>query len=55
MAFLASLIGASLPITGFLVWYGRKFKKKSKKPGKSLAKQADTVPSKSAEKLLVEI
>ena len=28
MAFLASLIGASLPITGFLVWYGRKFKKK---------------------------
>lgn len=28
MAFLASLIGASLPITGFLIWYGRKFKKK---------------------------
>ena len=55
MAFLASLIGASLPITGFLVWYGRKFKKKSKKPGKSLAKQPDTVPSKSAEQLLVEI
>ena len=25
LAFLASLIGASLPITGFLVWYGRKF------------------------------
>lgn len=28
MAFLAALIGASLPVTGFLVWYGRKFKKK---------------------------
>ena len=28
LAFLASLIGASLPVTGFLVWYGRKFKKK---------------------------
>ncbi|RZM27949.1 MAG: PepSY domain-containing protein [Pedobacter sp.] len=28
LAFLASLIGASLPITGFLIWYGRKFKKK---------------------------
>lgn len=31
MAFLASLIGASLPITGFLIWYGRKFKKKGGK------------------------
>lgn len=31
LAFLASLIGASLPITGFLVWYGRKFKKKKPK------------------------
>lgn len=31
LAFLASLIGASLPITGFLIWYGRKFKKKKKK------------------------
>jgi uncharacterized iron-regulated membrane protein len=29
LAFLASLIGASLPITGFLIWYGRKFKKKN--------------------------
>lgn len=27
LAFLASLIGASLPITGFLIWYGRKFKR----------------------------
>jgi len=55
MAFLASLIGASLPITGFLVWYGRKFKKKSKKPGKSLAKQPEAIPSRPAEKLLAEI
>lgn len=31
LAFLASLIGASLPVTGFLVWYGRKFKKKAKR------------------------
>lgn len=31
LAFLASLIGASLPITGYLIWYGRKFKKKGKK------------------------
>ena len=31
LAFLASLIGASLPITGFLIWYGRKFKKKKGK------------------------
>ncbi|WP_293307380.1 PepSY-associated TM helix domain-containing protein [Pedobacter sp. UBA5917] len=31
MAFLASLVGASLPITGFLIWYGRKFKKKPAK------------------------
>lgn len=32
LAFLASLIVASLPITGFLVWYGRKYKKKKPKP-----------------------
>ncbi|MVN91785.1 PepSY-associated TM helix domain-containing protein [Mucilaginibacter aquatilis] len=33
LAFFASLIGASLPVTGFLVWYNRKFKKKGdKKP-----------------------
>ncbi|WP_439483134.1 PepSY-associated TM helix domain-containing protein [Cyclobacterium plantarum] len=34
LAFLLSLIIASLPITGFLLWYGRKVKaKKDKKPG----------------------
>ena len=31
LAFLATLIGASFPITGFVIWYGRKFKKKKKK------------------------
>ncbi|WP_017256819.1 PepSY-associated TM helix domain-containing protein [Pedobacter arcticus] len=30
LAFLASLIGASLPITGFLVWWGRKYGKNRK-------------------------
>ncbi|WP_276089089.1 PepSY-associated TM helix domain-containing protein [Pedobacter sp. JY14-1] len=49
LAFLASLIGASLPITGFLIWYGRKFKKKKgdKKGGGSsvgnVAKRAGMV------------
>ncbi|SDG75470.1 Uncharacterized iron-regulated membrane protein [Pedobacter terrae] len=53
LAFLASLIGASLPITGFLVWYGRKFKKK--KPGKILAKQPANSSPEPAEQLLVKI
>lgn len=53
LAFLASLIGASLPITGFLVWYGRKFKKK--KPGKILAKQPANISKEPAEQLLVKI
>ncbi|OZI05790.1 peptidase [Siphonobacter sp. BAB-5385] len=37
MAFFASLIGASLPITGFLIWWGRRNKKKpvGKTPGRS--------------------
>lgn len=30
IAFLASLISASLPVTGFIIWYGKKFKKKKK-------------------------
>ena len=29
LAFIASLVCASLPVTGFLVWYGRNFKKSS--------------------------
>ncbi len=31
MAFLASFTVASLPVTGFLMWYGRNFKKKKKR------------------------
>lgn len=35
LAFLSSLIGASLPVTGFLIWWGRKgFGKKGKKDKK---------------------
>lgn len=41
MAFLASLIGASLPITGFLIWYGRKFKKKKNKSDSNLNSNKD--------------
>ncbi|MBS7565977.1 PepSY domain-containing protein [Mucilaginibacter sp. Bleaf8] len=33
LAFFASLIGASLPITGFLVWWGKRNKKSRKAPG----------------------
>ncbi|WP_406827034.1 PepSY-associated TM helix domain-containing protein [Pedobacter sp. KACC 23697] len=42
MAFLASLIGASLPITGFLIWYGRKFKKKTTKKVPVLTEEGNT-------------
>lgn len=43
LAFLASLIGASLPITGFIIWYNRKFSKKGKKKEKEpLAKTNST-------------
>jgi len=31
LAFFASLIAASLPITGVIIWWGRKFKKEKKK------------------------
>ncbi len=42
LAFLASLIGASLPVTGFLIWYNRKFKKKGKnKEGNVVSRRAD--------------
>ncbi|MNY32150.1 hypothetical protein D3C86_1663500 [compost metagenome] len=44
LAFFASLIGASLPITGFLIWWGKRKKKpknntvgKSKSPVKKAA------------------
>ncbi|MCL6217843.1 PepSY-associated TM helix domain-containing protein [Zunongwangia pacifica] len=32
IAFLCSLFVAALPITGFYIWYGRKFKKPKRKP-----------------------
>ncbi|MCK8495750.1 PepSY domain-containing protein [Spirosoma sp. RP8] len=42
LAFFASLIGASLPVTGFIIWWGKKKRgtKKGKK-SKSQAKQVD--------------
>jgi uncharacterized iron-regulated membrane protein len=33
MAFFASLIAASLPVTGLIIWLGRKKKTKNEKPG----------------------
>ena len=37
LAFLACMIGASLPVTGFIIWYNRKWGKKAKKnPGKRI-------------------
>jgi uncharacterized iron-regulated membrane protein len=39
LAFCASLIAASLPVTGFLIWLGRKKKaQKEKKKGKKMFK-----------------
>lgn len=32
LAFFVSLIGASLPITGFIIWWGKRPKKKKKDP-----------------------
>lgn len=32
LAFFASLICASLPITGFMIWWGRRYKEKAKHP-----------------------
>ncbi len=36
LAFLISLIAASLPVTGFLLWWGRKKKQKTKNKGDSI-------------------
>lgn len=55
LAFLAALIGASLPVTGFLIWYGRKFKKKkTKKPEGDVARgnTSDIVPARPKLKIL---
>lgn len=38
-AFLVSLICASLPITGFMIWYGRKYKKHPKTQGVRVEKR----------------
>lgn len=43
LAFCASLICASLPVTGFVIWWGRR--KKSKKSGRSLTRKAQVVRS----------
>jgi len=40
LAFLASLIGASLPVTGFLVWWGKRNKKGMKKSANVFSKNA---------------
>jgi uncharacterized iron-regulated membrane protein len=45
LAFLVTLIGASLPVTGFLVWYGRKFKKKKTKGSKEVKQSAGIKPN----------
>ncbi|GAA6771796.1 PepSY domain-containing protein [Flavobacterium sp. CGRL2] len=31
IAFIASLFAAALPVTGFIIWYGRKYKRKRSK------------------------
>lgn len=47
LAFLSTLIGASLPVTGFLVWWGRKFgknkKSKSEKKDTNNGLQTNTI------------
>lgn len=46
IAFLASLIIATLPVTGFLLWYGRKYKKS---PGKEKAATKKTTAKEPAQ------
>ena len=43
LAFLVSLVTASLPVTGFLVWWNKKNKKKKKGKGKKKEKTLATV------------
>ncbi|RAI97563.1 putative iron-regulated membrane protein [Chitinophaga skermanii] len=38
LAFFASLIGATLPVTGFIIWWGKKKKQKKKPAAKQVAK-----------------
>jgi len=36
IAFIACIIGASLPVTGFIIWYNRKWAKKKRKTTKNV-------------------
>ena len=51
LAFFASLIGASLPITGFIIWWGKEKKKKGKRKGKKrkLSQSEPLAPNQSTE------
>lgn len=53
LAFVASLIGASLPVTGFLIWWGRKFGKNKK--GKTNKKDTDDTPPANSPKKFVPL
>jgi len=46
LAFFASLISASLPVTGFLIWWGRRKKKKPEPAGKSTNTQRQNTAQK---------
>jgi len=59
LAFLVTLIGASLPVTGFLIWYFRKFKKKkvgNKKDAKSMSLEDPNrvIPAKPKVRIITE-
>ncbi len=45
LAFLASLISASLPVTGFLIWWGRRKKGKKEEGKKPIQKRTTADPS----------
>ncbi|WP_242499314.1 PepSY domain-containing protein [Flavobacterium sp. 140616W15] len=52
LAFFASLISASLPITGFLIWWGKqKFSKKGTTPKPKVATKAILAPKKLEEEM----
>jgi uncharacterized iron-regulated membrane protein len=54
LAFFASLISASLPITGFLIWYARKNKKPINRPGPAARRTAGRPARKVATHLPIE-
>lgn len=56
IAFLVSLVCASLPVTGFIIWWGRKKKKGKKKAGKANPKlQAERIPAPKKPVALVDV